>query len=144
MCCGNHHPSKTSDAMKKELIITSSADIRALVPDIGLFSLKRGKVNVQFGHFSTEENKQLEVEINRHYSACGCEQGRMTGIFTLLGYVLLLLTGVISIHELGIGRTVLYYFICSFVTMLGGKVYGLWRARHALKRMAESPAFNPL
>ena len=35
---------------------------------------------------------------------------------------MLVITGVVSVRELGIGKTLLFYFVCSFITMLIGKI----------------------
>jgi len=51
-------------------------------------------------------------------------------------FVLLVLTGVISIRALGIGRVVLVYFAISFVTMFFAKIVALRRARRSLLQLA--------
>jgi len=49
---------------------------------------------------SEEENKALETTINKHYGACGCSQGKVTGIITFIAYILLISTGFLSIYNI--------------------------------------------
>lgn len=123
--------------MRQELTISNVSEIRQIVREINLFSTgNKKKLNVQLEGFSEEENKQLETKIQKFYSACGCSQGRITGIITMIGYVILVLTGIISIYKLGVGKTILLYLAFSFVTMFFGKIYGLRKARRQLIALA--------
>ena len=122
--------------MKQEIIIKDIAEIKNIAKEISLFSTKRKKITVQIELFTEEENQLLENKIDKYYNACGCSQGRITGIITFIGYLILVLTGIISIYKLGIGKTILLYFACSFVTMLIGKIYGLWNARRSLVQLS--------
>jgi hypothetical protein len=148
MCCGKSNVPAAGAPPAPTAIVSTAADVRALISDLGLFTLRRRKITVRIPGLATERQKQLELEIARHYAVCGCEQGRVTGVLTLLAYVILLATGVIPFRELGLGRTIGYYFLCSFITMLGGKIYGLWQARHSLAQLAgrlpQSPTPDPL
>ncbi|MBK6266070.1 hypothetical protein JKA74_13585 [Marivirga sp. S37H4] len=121
--------------MKQEIIITDLAEIKGVAKEISLFTTRRKNILIRIPHLTEEENSQLEAKVTKHYSACGCGQGRISGVITLVGYVLLVLTGIISIYELGVLNTILLYFACSIVTMLIGKIYGLWNARKALLKL---------
>ena len=129
--------------MQPETIISSSTSLKTLVHEIGLFKTARKTIRVRFDHLSDQENASLEDQVTKHYKACGCSQGRVIGIFTLLGFVVLLVTGVVSVRELGIAKTLLYYFLCSFITMLIGKIIGLWQARQQLTKLAIELENNP-
>lgn len=129
--------------MQPETIISSSASLQSLAHEIGLFKTARKNIRIQFDHLSEQENANLQHQVIKHYQACGCSQGRVTGIITLLGFVVLLVTGVVSVRDLGIAKTVLYYFLCSFITMLIGKIIGLWQARQQLTKLATELENNP-
>ena len=128
--------------MEQEIIIKEIAKIKNISKEISLFSVKRKKIKVEIDIFNEEENKQLENRINKYYNACGCSEGRVTGIITFIGYIILVSTGIISIYRLGIGNTILLYFACSFVTMLIGKIYGLWYARRSLTKLSDQLQLN--
>ncbi len=133
MCC---QKSVRDQAMQQETIISSGASLKSLVREISLFKTQRKTIRVQFNDLSDQDNASLQERVTKYYNACGCSEGRTIGIFTLLGFVLLLLTGVVSVRELGIAKTLLLYFLCSFTTMLFGKVFGLWQARQQLTKLA--------
>ena len=122
--------------MEPETIINSGASLKSLVNEVGLFKTRRKNIRIQFDHLSDQANANLREQVSKHYEACGCSQGRTVGVITLLGFVLLLVIGVVPVRELGIGKTLLLYFLCSFVTMLIGKIVGLWQARQQLIKLA--------
>ena len=123
--------------METESIIDNVPALKSLVNDIGLFKTARKNIRIQFNQLTEEENTDLQYQVVKHYKTCGCSQGRVTGIVTLLVFVVLLVTGIVSIRELGIFTTILYYFICSFATMLIAKIVGIWKARQQLTKLAE-------
>ncbi len=122
--------------MKQEIVITHPSEIRGLAKDVGFFGNPAKTIKVELPANSSEENEKLEQEIMRHYSACGCSQGKITGIATLVIYLLLVLTGILSVSKIGFWNVVWLYLACSFATMLVGKLYGLWRARRELLRLS--------
>ena len=130
--------------MQEEIIISSSASLKTLVHEIGLFKTASKDIRVQFDHLSDKDNSNLQQQVMKHYKACGCSQGRTIGIITLLGFVALVITGVISVRELGIAKTLLFYFLISFITMLIGKIVGLWQARQQLTKLATQVENKPL
>lgn len=124
--------------MKQERIIESIDEIKRIASEINLFSAgKKGRIKVQLPLFTEEENVQIGHKIEKYYSACGCGQGRITGIITLGIFVVLILTGIISLVQLGIWNTIWLYFGCSMVTMFFGKLYGLRKARLSLIALAD-------
>lgn len=123
--------------MKQELIISEVAEIRKIARKINFFNLPREKIKMHLPLLTESENEQLEKIVQKHYGACGCGQGRIAGMFTLAGFVLLLCTGVVSIVQLGIWKTLLYYFLVSMLTMLIAKGYGIVQARKSLLRLAD-------
>ena len=129
--------------MQPETIISSSTSLRTLVQEIGLFKTARKNIRVRFAHLSDQENANLQHQVIKHYQACGCSQGRVTGIITLFGFIGLLVTGIVSVRDLGIAKTILLYFLCSFITMLVGKIIGLWQARQQLTKLAAELENNP-
>ena len=122
--------------MQQEIVISDVTTLKSMVHEINLFQKKKKKIKVEFEFLNEEENKQLQNKIQKYYSACGCSQGRMTGVFTLLAYAGFLFTGIISVYKLGIGNTILLYFACSIITMTVGKIYGLQKARRSLLHLA--------
>jgi hypothetical protein len=92
---------------------------------------------VQFSTLDDDANADLRRRISVHYGACGCHQGRVAGFVTLGIFALLVLTGIVSMRALGIGRLVLLYFVLSFVNMFIAKVVGLRRARRSLYQLAD-------
>lgn len=133
MCCQKSAREQTTPP---ETVITSGASLKGLVHDVGLFKTPRKNIRIQLDHLSDQANANLQEQVKKHYEACGCSQGRTIGVITLLGFVSLVVTGVVSVRELGIGKTLLFYFVCSFITMLIGKIVGLWQARQQLKKLA--------
>ena len=130
MCCTK---SLTElEEMKQETIISNSASIKELIPEINLFKAARKNIRLQIENLSEEENKKLQYKVEKYYKDCGCSQGRITGIITLFVFIVLMLTGIVPVRELGIAQTFLYYFIFSFITMLIGKIAGLYQARRQL------------
>lgn len=130
MCC------QKSVKEPAETIISSTTSLRSLVGEISLFKTQRKTIRVQFNDLSDQDNASLQEQVTKYYNACGCSEGRTIGIITLLGFVLLLVTGVVSVRELGIAKTLLFYFLCSFITMLFGKIIGLHQARQQLTKLA--------
>lgn len=130
--------------MPTDYLISSAKDIRSLIPDISLFGERKKKIAVHFAQFSEFENKELEKKIRSLYQACGCAQGRVAGIFTLLAYMIPFVAGFVSLKELGWTRTILYYFAVSAVTMFIGKIYGLFKARIQLARLARELESQPM
>jgi len=129
--------------MQPETVISSSESLKALVHEMGLFKTRRKNIRIQFDHLSEQDNANLQEQVMKHYKACGCSQGRTIGVFTLLAFVVFVITGVVSVRELGIVKTLLYYFAFSFVTMLIGKIFGLWQARQQLRKLAAEFENNP-
>jgi hypothetical protein len=128
--------------MKPELIITQSNQIREIASQINIWSQKRRLIIVRFSHLTAEENKSLEETITRHYGTCGCHQGRVAGIFTFIGYFLLVAFGIISIYNLGVWKTIFLYFLVSFIIMVIAKIAALIRARKALFSIAQQIESN--
>jgi hypothetical protein len=135
MCCAKSLTEQ--DKIKQETIISNSASLKKLIPEISLFKTARKNIHLQIDHLTEQENKLLQYRVEKYYKACGCSQGRITGIITLIAFIVLMLTGIVPVHELGIGKTFLYYFILSFITMLIGKIAGLWQAREQLGKIAD-------
>ncbi|GAC1438470.1 MAG: hypothetical protein NVSMB63_02060 [Sediminibacterium sp.] len=132
--------------MEHEIIISNAAEIKNIAGEISLFHTQKRVIKVQFPHFSKEENIQLEKKIATYYMARESYHGGLIGIFTVIGYMILVSTKVISIQKLGIVNTILLYFACSFITMTIGKLYHFWQARRQLNRLAEElqsmPSFS--
>lgn len=122
--------------MEHVTYITQSTQIRQLAGKINIWSPGKKTFKVQFSHLSDEDNHNVEKTIARHYSTCGCHQGRVAGIFTFIGYIILVFSGIISVYTLGILKTILLYFLFSFITMLIAKTVALLRARKALLDLA--------
>jgi len=141
MCCAKSI--EEQNAMREEIILNSASSLQNLAGEMGLFKTSRRNIRVCFEHLSERENANLQDRVTKYYKACGCAQGRVTGIITLLGFVLLLATGVLSVRELGVPKTLLYYFLCSFVTMLVAKIIGIWQARKQLMKLATEFQTNP-
>ncbi len=111
--------------------------IRAIAQRISVWRIERRALDVRFPALDDEANAAVRRRISVHYGACGCHQGRVAGFWTLAIFVLLVVTGVVSIHALSIGRLVLVYFAISFVTMFIAKIVGLRRARRSLHQLAD-------
>lgn len=126
--------------MKTAIVIEKLSDIPPLAKDIHLFKVNRQKIEVQLDGLTPDETLWLQQKLNGYYSACGCSQGRVTGIVTFILYSILVATGIISIYKLGIGNTLLLYVGCAFVTMLGGKIYGIRNARKGIQKLTEQLA----
>jgi len=118
------------------LVVSDTSGIRAIAQRISVWRIERRALDVQFPVLDDEANAAVRRRISLHYGACGCHQGRAAGFATLAIFVLLVLTGVISIRALGIGRVVLVYFAISFVTMFVAKIVALRRARRSLDQLA--------
>ena len=140
MCCG-----KTAAPRRPppEAVITGGRDVRALIGDLTLLTLRRRKLVMRIPGMPEADQTRLAGIIGRHYAVCGCDQGRISGIFTLLAYTVLVIADFIPLSELGWPRVVGYYFLCSFITMFAGKLYGLWRARAGLARLADQLSSTP-
>ena len=118
------------------LVVSDTSGIRAIAQRISVWRIERRALDVQFPALDDEANAGVRRRISLHYGACGCHQGRAAGFATLAIFVLLVLTGIISIRALGIGRVVLVYFAISFVTMFVAKIVALRRARRSLDQLA--------
>jgi hypothetical protein len=122
--------------MQRELIVFDTSGIRALARQISIWRVERRTLSVRFPSLDDEANAALLRRMSVYFGACGCHQGRAAGIATLGTYSLLVLSGVISIHALGLLRVVLLYFFVSFVVMFIGKLVGLSNARRGLRSLA--------
>ncbi len=124
--------------MKSEKTIRNVTEIKELAKGINLMSTGRIKpVKVAFTDLTHEENQQLTSELQVLYSACGCAQGRTSGVFTLVIFIVLVIAGVIPIQEFGTTKTMLLFLVCTLVAMFLGKVYGLIMGRRALMKFVD-------
>jgi hypothetical protein len=128
---------------QRELIVSDTSGIRALAREISIWKIERRTLSVRFPSLDDEGNAALLRRMSVYAGACGCHQGRVAGIATLGTYSLLLLSGVISIHALGLMRVVLLYFLVSFVVMFIGKLVGLSNARRGLRSLADELDSTP-
>jgi hypothetical protein len=128
--------------MQRELIVSDTSGIRAVALQIGIWRVERRTLSVRFPSLDDEANAALRRRMSVYFGACGCHQGRVAGFATLGTYSLLVLSGVISIHALGLQRVVLLYFLVSFVVMFIGKLLGLSNARRGLFSLAEELDFT--
>lgn len=124
--------------MKSDKIIHNTAEIKELVKGINLMSTGKIKpVKMELQELSQDENQHLTEELRVLYSACGCAQGRTSGVFTLVVFIVLVIAGVIPIQEFGTTKTMLIFLVCAVVAMFFGKVYGLLKGRRALLKFAD-------
>ncbi len=117
---------------KEKTIIYTLDQIRALAKEISLFNIKKKDLEVKFDHFPTDVNDSIQKRVMASYGACGCSQGRSAGMIVFIVYIIIVLSGFISLSEIGIINTILIYFVFSFIAMFFGKLYGLHRAKYAL------------
>ena len=94
-------------------------------------------VTMELKELSQEENQRLTQELEVLYSACGCAQGRTSGVFALVAFIVLVIAGVIPIQTYGTTKTMLIFLIFALVAMLLGKLYGLMKGRRALLKFAD-------
>ena len=132
MCCAkaNDHESRA-----ERLVVSTLDDVRGLGRNPRSLRRRRDEVSIEVPELGPGERQRLRAEIANYATACGCGQGRVAGILTLLAYVLLLAIGAIPWRELGIRRVLVLYVAVSFGGMLIGKLYGRVRARLSLARV---------
>ena len=123
--------------MQSELIVSDTSGIRAVARQMSIWRIERRTLSVRFPSLDDEANAALRRRMSVYVGACGCHQGRVAGFATLGTYVLLVLSGVISIRALGLQHVVLLYFLVSFVVMFIGKLIGLSNARRGLRSLAD-------
>lgn len=126
-----------TENVKLVKVIRSTSEIKQLVKEINLRST--GKVNpvkLEIEWLTSEKNKELTQQLQTLYAACGCAQGRTSGVIALVLFVVLVLTDVVPINELGTLKTMLLFFVVAVVVMFFGKVYGLITGRKALMKFA--------
>lgn len=127
-----------NENMKSDKIIRSTVEIKKLIKGINLMSTGKIKpVKVEFEELSQEENHRLTQELEVLYSACGCAQGRTSGVFALVVFIVLVIAGIIPIQEYGTTKTMLIFFGFALVAMFFGKLYGLIKGRRALLNFAD-------
>lgn len=130
-------PTSREAAGQRELIVSDTASIRAIARQISIWRVERRTLSVRFPALDDEANATLRSRMSTYFGACGCHQGRIAGVATLIGYLVLVVTGVISVRALGLQRVVLAYFLVSFVVMFIGKLIGLSNARRGLQALAD-------
>lgn len=124
--------------MESDKVIYNVAEIRKLVKEINLLSTGKIKpVKMELKEFTVEENQKLTTELEVLYSACGCAQGRTSGVFALVVFIVLVIAGIIPIQEYGTTKTMLIFFGFALVAMFFGKLYGLIKGRRALLNFAD-------
>ena len=124
--------------MKSDRVIRNIAEIKELVKGINLMSTGKIKpVTVELEELSQEENQLLTQELEVLYSACGCTQGRTSGVFALVAFIVLVIAGVIPIQEYGTTKTMLVFLVFALMAMFFGKLYGLIKGRRALLKFAD-------
>ncbi|MBA4056311.1 MAG: hypothetical protein C0490_16470 [Marivirga sp.] len=123
--------------MREEFLVYRIDQLEQISREIRIFGSRKKKITVHLSFLGQEENKVIESTVNKYYAACGCSHGRATGVFTLIAYGILLSTGILSVYNMGIGKTILLYFACSTVAMIIGKIYGVRQARRSLKQLAD-------
>jgi hypothetical protein len=123
--------------VQRELIVSDTSGIRALARQMSIWRVERRMLSVRFPSLDDEANAALLRRMSVYVGACGCHQGRVAGFATLGTYSLLVLSGVISIHALGLMRVALLYLLVSFIVMFIGKLVGLSNARRGLRSLAD-------
>jgi hypothetical protein len=137
MCCAG---TKDQERRDERRVISTLDEVRDLGRNPRLLRRRRDEVSIEVPELGREERLRLRSEIANYATACGCGQGRVAGMLTLLAYVVLLVTGVIPWRELGVRRVLLLYVAVSFGGMLIGKLYGRVRARLSLARLCRDLA----
>lgn len=123
--------------VNNELTVSDTDGIRAVADEISVWKVERRTLTVRLTGRDDDANAAIRGKILLYFGACGCHQGRVAGVFAFIAYSALVLSGVISVHVLGVWRVVLLYFAVSFAVMLVGKLIGLRNARHSLRRLAD-------
>lgn len=123
--------------MLSELLITDSNGIRLMAEQLSPWRADRRKLAVRLPTLNARANEHLLARLQVHYGACGCGQGRLAGLLALAAFVLLVVTGAVSIHDGGIGKLIVLYFVLSFATMSIVKVFSIHGARQKLRLLAD-------
>lgn len=123
--------------MREDFLVYRIDQLEQISREISLFGGRKKKITVHLSFLAQEENKVIESTVNKYYTSCGCSHGRITGVVALIAYAILLSSGIHSVYNIGIGKTILLYIACSTVVMIIGKIYGLRQARRSLKHLAD-------
>ena len=123
--------------MASELLITDANGIRLIAEQLSPWRVDRRKLAVRLPSLDEEANENLLARLQVHYGACGCGQGRLAGLLALAAFALLVVTGVVSIHDWGIGKLIVLYFMLSFAVMSVVKVFSMNGARKKLRLLAD-------
>ena len=120
--------------MKQEIVISEIDGLKSLLKEVNIWGNKSKIIKVNLPSLSETENIYIESKANEFYGTCGCQQGRVAGILTFLGYILLVITGIISFSRLGIFKTIGLYFLISFFTMSVAKFFKLRQAKYSFAK----------
>lgn len=119
------------------IVVTSADEIRALAKGINILSTGKVRpVEVNISQLNDVDNRRIGEELQNLYSACGCEQGRISGAFALVAYLFLIITGIVPMEEIGMQKTMIYFVIFAAFAMLIGKLYGISKGRKAILELA--------
>ncbi|MEP7266278.1 MAG: hypothetical protein ABI844_01535 [Saprospiraceae bacterium] len=101
-------------------------------------------MSVKLDSLDESENKILEEKIKKYYGVCGCGEGKTAGVVTLIIFLALLCSGLISIKVLGIAKTIGLYFLIAFINMFFSKVYTILNARKRLNKLVQEVQFKTI
>lgn len=122
--------SMKAEALRWEWTIRSPTELTEL-KSLRLWFKPYRKINLQIDGVEKSIQTAWEAEINRHYNACGCGEGKF---FVLIGFVAFCIVSWpitdFSVTWKDVGIT----FLCCMVGAATGKLFGKYRAWLKLRK----------
>lgn len=129
--------------MQQRTIITTAEDIRNIARDINIFSCRKQIFKVQLNQFSEIENQDVEKRVVKLYSVGQHTFWNSLPAYSILAYLVLVITNIIPFEQLGIVPTIILYapFATFLVFML--RMLAAFYAKRSLIRMANELQTTP-
>ncbi|GAA5222295.1 hypothetical protein GCM10025777_29260 [Membranihabitans marinus] len=89
-----------------------------------------GKIKMNIGQLSQDENAQYEKYFNEYYNACGCEMGSFFCFVSILLYSIFEIFHNDNINWLTVRNGVIIFFLSAGL----GKIIGIFIAKMRLKK----------
>lgn len=116
---------KSSSTTERVIVLSTRHDVDNLRSSLELFGRLNRAIEVRFQDAPKAEREQLEFKLNELGQACGCAQGSLAGVITVILVVGVWAQKGYSVTARSMGVAFLIIIVASFV----GKFVGLMTAR---------------
>ena len=126
--------SNTLGSTHIDFVIRGKADLEKLMSLASVFK-RYTAIKLELDHVENNVQQQWQDKINRYYSACGCDEGK---IFVFLGFLTFIVTAYLNDFLIMSWANCGKAFLFCLAGAALGKLFGLYRAHLKLKKLIQS------